>query len=75
MRVINTIATILAIIGALNWLLVGIFGFNFIGWAFGTGVLATISYIAIGIAGIWLIGYLIMKLSKTEHQRRVSRNY
>lgn len=60
--VITLIALILSIIGALNWLLVGIFNWNFV--TFITGdftVLARIIYALVGISGLWLIGFLIRK--------------
>jgi uncharacterized membrane protein YuzA (DUF378 family) len=60
LRVINTIALIIAIIGALNWLLVGLFSFDLIASLFANGY-GTISaasrviYIIVGAAGLWLI--------------------
>lgn len=60
MMIVTLIATILAIIGCLNWLLVGLFSFNLVTALFGAAsVLSTIIYIAVGIAGIWLAFYLI----------------
>ncbi|MBD5100464.1 MAG: DUF378 domain-containing protein [Clostridiales bacterium] len=55
------IALILVTIGALNWLSVGIFNFNVINWMFTPSayVGARIIYALVGIAGVWLIAYLI----------------
>lgn len=67
MAIATLIALILTIIGALNWLLVGIFSFNLITWIFGVGVVARIIFSLVGLAGIWLIIMLILgrgKLSK-----------
>lgn len=67
MAIATLIALILTIIGALNWLLVGIFSFNFVTWIFGVGVVARIIFSLVGLAGIWLIIMLILgrgKLSK-----------
>lgn len=67
MAIATLIALILTIIGALNWLLVGIFSFNLVTWIFGVGVLARIIFSLVGLAGIWLIIMLILgrgKLSK-----------
>ena len=54
---VNIVCYILAIVGALNWGLVGIFDFNLVGWIFGgfrsTG--AIIIYILVALAAIWLI--------------------
>lgn len=48
----------LAIIGALNWGLVGLFRFNLVAWLFGDMTVASrIVYVIVGIAGaycIWL---------------------
>lgn len=58
---ITIIALILVTIGALNWLSVGIFNFNVINWMFTPSayVGARIIYALVGIAGVWLIAYLI----------------
>lgn len=58
--VIDRIALILAIVGALNWGSIGIFGFDFVAFAFG-GQLAAVSrviYTLVGIAGVWCVSLL-----------------
>ncbi|MBR0082292.1 MAG: DUF378 domain-containing protein [Clostridia bacterium] len=58
----NTVALVLMIVGALNWLLVGLFQFNLVAWAFGAGtVLARIVYSVVGIAAIWGIAMLFQR--------------
>lgn len=58
----SVIATIIAIIGSLNWLLIGIFGFNLVAAIFGAASIATtVIYIIVGIAGLWLAFYLIYR--------------
>ena len=53
MKIINTIALILVIIGGLNWGLVGLFEFNLVDFLFGEGsILARIVYILVGISGL-----------------------
>ena len=50
-------ALALAIIGAINWGSIGIFGFDIVGWLFG-GQMATLSRIIftlVGLAGIWCV--------------------
>ncbi|MGN0916931.1 MAG: DUF378 domain-containing protein [Candidatus Enterousia sp.] len=51
----------LTFIGALNWGLIGIFGFDLVAFIFGPGTVASnIVYSIIGIAAlIWLIWYFI----------------
>lgn len=56
MKVINGITLTLVIIGAINWLLVGLFEFNLVDAIFGSlSILTRIIYIIVGIAGLWSI--------------------
>lgn len=53
MQIIQKIALVLVIIGAINWGLVGLFDFNLVDTLFGVGsMLSRIIYTAVGIAGI-----------------------
>ncbi len=63
MKALNGIALTLVIIGALNWLLVGLFEFNLVDAIFGSlSILTRIIYIIVGIAGLWSIAHTIVKL-------------
>ena len=64
----NIVALILMIVGALNWLLVGLFNFNLVTWIFGAGsVMSIILYILVGLGGIWGIVMLFQRnVRKTE---------
>ena len=56
----NRIALVLVIIGAINWGLVGLFQFDLIAYAFG-GAASTVSrviYTLVALAGIWSIALL-----------------
>lgn len=54
MKVIDKIALILIIIGAINWGLIGIFKFNLVEMIFGDmTMLARLIYILVGISGLW----------------------
>lgn len=54
MKVIDTIALILIIIGAINWGLIGIFNFNLVDSIFGMmSVISRIIYALVGISGLW----------------------
>ena len=58
MKVIDKIALVLIIIGAINWGLVGIFNFNLVEAIFGGfSWLSRIIYILVGISGIWSIAF------------------
>ncbi|MDY3286439.1 MAG: DUF378 domain-containing protein [Eubacteriales bacterium] len=67
--VIDRIALILVIIGALNWGSIGIFGFDVVAAICG-GQLAVVSrviYTLVGIAGLWCISLLFRDRSADEH--------
>ena len=56
MKVLDIIALILVIIGAINWLLIGLFNFNLVDTLFGTmSIISRIVYILVGISGLWCI--------------------
>ena len=56
----DTISLLLVIIGAINWLLVGVFQFDLVAWIFGgqSAMLARIIYSLVGAAGLWCISLL-----------------
>lgn len=58
----------LTVIGALNWGLIGIFGFDLVAWLFGPGsVASSIVYSIIGIAAlVWLIWMFIDRPVRNE---------
>ena len=57
MRVLYYIALALVIIGALNWLLVGLFNFNLVSTLFGNmSVFSRIIYVLVGISGVISLG-------------------
>ena len=60
MMIANKIALLIAIIGTLNWGLVGLFSFDLVAWIAGgpTTMLARIIYVLVAIAGIWCISML-----------------
>ncbi len=60
MKITTVIAFSLVIIGALVWLLVGLFNFNLVAWIFGAGSAAVISriiYSLVGLSALWMIFY------------------
>ncbi len=62
MKVIDKIALVLVIIGAINWGLVGIFNFNLVDAIFGAmSIISRIIYILVGISGLWAIKLLFEK--------------
>ena len=57
----SRLATILVIVGAINWGLVGLFDLNLVTFLFGgVPALVTIVYLVVGLAGLWMI-YLLVR--------------
>lgn len=63
MKIINGIALAIAIIGCVNWGLIGIFEFDLVAYLFGTMTMLTrIVYALVGLSGLYLLTFF-MKLS------------
>ena len=58
--VMDKIMLTLAIVGALNWGLVGVFKFDLVAWLCGgqTSALSRVIFTLVGLAGIWCISLL-----------------
>ncbi len=64
MRTINTIALILLVIGGLNWLLVGLFGYDLVAALFGTmSAFSRIIYTLVGISALWALFALLPRVA------------
>ncbi len=58
MKALDYIALIVIIIGAVNWGLIGFFGFDLVSFLFGSmSVLSRIIYGLVGICGLYAISY------------------
>ncbi len=57
---LDNTALAVVIIGAINWLLVGVFGFDLVAFIFGGqgALISRIIYTLVGICGLWSIGML-----------------
>lgn len=64
----NIIALIILILGAINWLCVGVFSFNLLAWIFGVGIFVRILYAIVGLAGIWFIIQLFVRRTRLFEQ-------
>lgn len=68
------LALILVIIGALNWLLVGLFQWDLVSAIFGgeafreSSFLSRVIYALVGISGIYAIRFLFDDRTKAEYQ-------
>ena len=71
----DTLCLILAIIGAVNWGLVGFARFDLVAWIFGgqTAGVSRVIYAIVGIAGLWCITMLFRKRSRPEHKTSCMR--
>ena len=67
---LDKLALIFVIIGALNWGLIGLFQFDMIAWMFGGmgAMLARIVYTLVALAGIWTIS-LLFRDTERSHVR------
>ena len=69
MMIFNKIALVIAIIGTLNWGLVGLFSFDLVAWIAGGPemLLARIIYVIVALAGIWCISLLFKDTEEVAH--------
>ena len=67
--VLDAISLILVIIGAINWLLVGLFKFDLVATIFGGpgAIIPRIIYVLVGIAGLWSIS-ILARLSRLHKE-------
>lgn len=58
--IMDRIALILAVIGALNWGSIGLFQFDIVAWLCGgqSSLLSRVIYTVVALAGIWCISLL-----------------
>jgi uncharacterized membrane protein YuzA (DUF378 family) len=64
----DSLALILVIVGALNWLLVGLFQYDLVAAIFGgqNALLSRLVYTLVGVAGIWCISLLFRDRARAE---------
>ncbi|MDQ2632236.1 MAG: DUF378 domain-containing protein [Pseudomonadota bacterium] len=67
MKALNIITLLLAIVGGLNWGLVGLFDFDLVAAILGTGsVLSRLVYVLVGISAAWQLMPLSAAMSSGE---------
>jgi uncharacterized protein len=57
----------LVVVGALNWLLVGLFEWNLVAEIFGTGTVTDVIYVIVGFAGLMMLPRLFEDLRVSSH--------
>lgn len=66
----DKLALVLAIVGALNWGLIGLFRFDLVAAVFGQmSMLSRIIYALVGVAGLWCITLLFRDTNSSENDR------
>ena len=65
---LNKLALIITIIGALNWGSIGLFRFDIVAWIFGgqEALLSRIIYTVVALAGVWCISLLFRERDTEE---------
>jgi uncharacterized protein len=58
----------LVVVGALNWLLVGLFEWNLVAEIFGTGTVTDVIYVIVGFAGLMMLPRLFADLRVGSHR-------
>ena len=71
MRMLNKIALLLTIVGALNWGGIGLFQFDTVAWLFGgqDALLSRVVYTLVALAGIWCISLLFQDSDEMVEDR------
>ena len=64
----DSIALILAIVGCVNWGLVGLLQFDLVAWLFGGSgsLFSRLVYSVVALAGLWCVSFLFRKNSIIE---------
>ena len=57
MKLIDTIALLLTIVGAFNWLLITLCGLNLVHWIFRVASVENVVYVIVGIAAIYSLKF------------------
>lgn len=76
MNMLDRTSLVLTIIGAINWLLVGLFQFDLVAYICGGqgAVISRIIYTIVGIAGLWCISLLFRERDSREGTEATARS-
>ena len=68
MRAMNLITLIRVILGGLNWLAVGVVGYDVLGTLFGGsgGAAARLAYVIVGLSAVWQLMPFVQAFSEGE---------
>ena len=70
--VLDRISLVITILGAINWLLVGLFQFDLVAYICGgqAAVISRVVYTIVGIAGLWCISLLFRERGTDPDRER-----
>lgn len=61
MQYLGVLALVLLVVGGLNWGLVGLLNFNLVTALLGTGMLANLVYILVGLSAVYVAATSLIK--------------
>lgn len=69
--IMDTVALLLVIVGAINWGSIGLFSFDIVGWIFGGqgAIVSRIIFTLVGLAGLWCITLLFRPREESITER------
>ena len=68
MKRLEPLWLVLVVLGALNWLMVGLFDTNVVSEIFGSGTASDVVYVIVGIAGLAMLPRLFEDLHLGTHR-------
>ena len=68
MKRLEPLWLLLIVLGALNWLMVGLFDTNVVTEIFGSGTASDVVYVIVGIAGIAMLPRLLEEARVSTHR-------
>ncbi len=69
MAILDRIALVIVIIGAINWGSIGLFQFDLVAWLGGgqAGLISRIIYTVVALAGLWCVSLLFRPSESEEY--------
>ena len=66
--VLDRIALLLVVVGALNWVIIGLFGLDLVAFVFGgqMAVISRVIYALVGLGGLWCVSLLFRERVPSE---------
>ncbi|HVS28477.1 MAG TPA: DUF378 domain-containing protein [Solirubrobacteraceae bacterium] len=64
---LEPLALLLLVIGAVNWLVIGLFDYNFVSKIFGNGTATDVVYVVVGVAALLFVPRLLDGLNISRH--------